>query len=60
LAFPADLGGGATGADRVPTLAQVKSFFVDAAGTKNLIREDGVCHLTFKSRLGRDTTPGGQ
>lgn len=59
LTFPGDVAGGATLADRVPTLAQSKSFFVDAAGTKNLVREDGVCHLTFKSRLGKDTTPGG-
>jgi hypothetical protein len=59
LAFPTDIAAGATLADRVPTLSQVKSFFVDAAGTKNFIKEDGVIHWSIKSKLGRDATPGG-
>jgi hypothetical protein len=60
LVHPSDLSSEASRkASRVPTLAQVKSFFVDVAGTKNFLREDGVVHLGIKSRIGRDTTPGG-
>lgn len=34
----------------------VKSFFVDAAGTANYIREDGVTALSILSPMGGDTT----
>lgn len=59
IAFPTDVASGPSAEDRIPTLAQVKSFFVDAAGTKNFFRQDGVVHLDIKSRIGGDTTPGG-
>lgn len=38
------------------TTALVKSFFVDAAGTANYIREDGVTALSILSPMGGDTT----
>lgn len=53
IAFPeADLD------RRYPTLAMARNFFVDngESGTKQFVKEDGICNLTVKGAL-RDTTP---
>lgn len=43
-------------AKRYPSLAMAKSLFVDDAGTKQFIEEDGRIDITFSSAL-EDTTP---
>jgi len=43
---------------RYPSLTMARNFFVDngEAGTKQYVKEDGICNLTIKGAL-RDTTP---